>query len=91
MDPNFFLKAPMAPTYTNFESATKKNVIFWSRFTKKMPKTTFSACFFKILLSEQKFWPKQGPCSASGELGKSASPTQENLRSAPATVNNNFS
>ena len=57
-----------------------------------MPKTTFSACFFKILLSEQKFWPKQGPCSASGELGKSAaSPTQENLRSAPATVNNNFS
>ena len=40
-------KAPLAPTYTNFEGgARQKNAIFWSTFSKRCIKTPFLACFF---------------------------------------------
>ena len=65
MDPKIFLKAPWAPTYTNFEGERlpKKKEIFNLK--------RFLACFFfKILPVAQKFGPKQGLFSALGELGK---------------------
>ena len=42
-DPKFFLKAPLAPIYTNFEGerAPKKRDFFLSKFFKKCPKTAF--------------------------------------------------
>ena len=42
-DPKIFLKASLAPIYTNFEGerAPKKNAIFLSKFFKKCPKTAF--------------------------------------------------
>ena len=47
-DPKIFLKAPLAPIYTNFEGerAPKKNAIFLSKFFKKCPKTAFLTVFF---------------------------------------------
>ena len=42
-DPKIFLKAPLAPIYTNLEGerAPKKNEIFLSKFFKKCPKRLF--------------------------------------------------
>ena len=59
-DPKIFLKAPLAPIYTNFERerAPKKNAIFLSKFFKKCPKTAFFDCFFKNLPPAQKILPK---------------------------------
>ena len=46
-DPKIFLRAPLAPIYTNFEGerAPKKRV-FLSKFSKKCPKNGFLTCFF---------------------------------------------
>ena len=42
-----FLKAPLVPTYTNFEGrARTKNAIFWSKFSKKCLKTFVFGLFF---------------------------------------------
>ena len=56
-DPKIFLKAPLAPIYTNFEGerAPKKNAIFLSKFFKKCPKTAFLTVFSKICLRRRKF------------------------------------
>ena len=56
-DPKIFLKAPLAPMYTNFEGerAPKKNAIFLSNFFKKCPKTDFLTVFSKICLRRTKF------------------------------------
>ena len=50
MDPKSFLKASSAPIYaTTFEGGArrKKNVIFWSQFSKTCLKTTFFGLFFQ--------------------------------------------
>ena len=60
-DPKIFLKAPLAPIYTNFEGGArqkKKRDFFLSKFFKKCPKTAFFDCFFKNLHAAQKIWPK---------------------------------
>ena len=66
-DPKIFLKAPLAPIYTNFkgERAPKKTRFFVKIF-QKVPKTAF-----KKLPAAQKIWLKQGLFTALGELGKS--------------------
>ena len=70
-DPKIFLKAPLAPIYTNIgEGARAGKKFFFSKFLKKCLKTTFSACLFKIMLAAKKFWPKQGLFSALVELEK---------------------
>ena len=73
MDPKNFLKVPMAPIYTkNEEGARRKNAIFWSKFSKKVPKNAFFGLFFfQKLPAAQKFWPKQGLFNDLGELEKS--------------------
>ena len=56
-EPKIFLKAPLAPIYTNFEGerAPKKNSIFFlSKFFKKCPKTAFLTVFSKICLRRRK-------------------------------------
>ena len=47
-DPKIFLKAPLAPIYTNFEGerAPEKKRDFLSKFFKKCPKKGFFDCFF---------------------------------------------
>ena len=67
-DPKSFLKALLAPIYTNIEGerAPKKRNFFFKNFLK----TTFSACSFKIMPAAQNFWPKQGLFSALAELEK---------------------
>ena len=59
--PSNFLKAPLAPMYTNFEEGARaeKNAIFWSKLSKKCLKRLFWT-FFKILPAAQKIWPIQG-------------------------------
>ena len=49
-DPKIFLKAPLAPIYTNFEGerAPKKTRFFVEIF-QKVPKNGFFDCFFKNL------------------------------------------
>ena len=48
-DPKIFLKAPLAPIYTNFEGErAPKNAIFLSKFFKKCPKTAFLTVFQKF-------------------------------------------
>ena len=56
---NFFLKAPLAPIYTNFEGerAPKKRDFFVNIF-QKVPKNGFFDCFFKNLSAAQKILPK---------------------------------
>ena len=55
-DPNNFLKAPLAPKYTNFEGGARaeKMQIFVNIF-QKLPKKAYLA-FFKILPVAQKIW-----------------------------------
>ena len=71
-DPKIFLKAPLAPIYTNFvgERAPKKRDFFVNIF-QKLPKNGFFDCFFKNLPAAQKILPKLGQKSALGELEKS--------------------
>ena len=54
-DPKIFLKAPLAPIYTNFEGerAPKKRDFFVKIF-QKLPKNGFFDCFFKNLPAAQK-------------------------------------
>ena len=61
-DPRIFLKAPLAPVYTNFEGerAPKKNAIFLSTFFKKCPKTAFLTVFSKICKRRRKFYQNMG-------------------------------
>ena len=61
-DPKIFLKAPLAPIYTNFEGerAPKKNAIFLQNFFKKCPKTVFFIVFSKICLRRTKFSQNRG-------------------------------
>ena len=49
-DPKIFLKAPLAPIYTNFEGerAPKKTRFFVKNF-QKVPKNGFFDCFFENL------------------------------------------
>ena len=70
-DPKMFLKAPLAPIYTNFEGerAPKNKRFFCQNFFKKRPKTAFLTVFFLNLPAAQKLLP---------------SPPRENPRSAPA-------
>ena len=60
-DPKSFLKAPLAPIYTNFEGerAPKKTLFFCQQFSKSAQKRLFFLLFF------QKF-----ACGALGELEK---------------------
>ena len=60
-DHKIFLKAPLAPKYTNFKGeARRKNAIFWSKFSKKCLKTHFwYVFFFKFFSAAQKFRSKQ--------------------------------
>ena len=55
-DPKIFLKAPLAPIYTNFEGerAPKKNAFFCQIFSKIAQKRLFLLCFFKNLPAAQK-------------------------------------
>ena len=71
-DPKFFLKAPLAPMYTNFEGehAPKKRN-FLSNFFKKCLKTAFWPFFFR----NDVFWPALGR-----ELGKSNWSTSKNKK-----------
>ena len=59
-DPKIFLKAPLAPIYTNFEGerAPKKNAIFFVKIFQKVPKNGFIDRFFKNLPVAQKILPK---------------------------------
>ena len=61
-DPKIFLKAPLAPIYTNFEGerAPKKNAIFLSKFFKKCPKRLFWLFFQKNCLRRRKFSQNRG-------------------------------
>ena len=61
-DPKIFLKAPLAPVYTNFEGGAlaEKTQFFWLKLSKKCLKTPLLACFFKILHIMQL---KMGQCS----------------------------
>ena len=60
-DPKIFLKAPLAPIYTNFEGerAPKKRD-FFSKFFKNCPKTAFVTVFSKIFLRRRKFCQSRG-------------------------------
>ena len=72
-DPKIFLKAPLAPIYTNSKGdrAPKKRNFLVKIFQKKH-KNAFLACFFfKILPAASKLLPKQVFFSALGVLGKS--------------------
>ena len=62
-----------APIYTNFEGGVRdeKTQIFWSKFSKKMTKNAFLACFFIILPAAQKMWSKWGLFGDLEELRKS--------------------
>ena len=57
-DPKTFLKAPLAPSYTNFEGSARRKIRktrnFLVEIFQKAPKTSFLACFFKSLLAAQK-------------------------------------
>ena len=57
-DPKIFLKAPLAPIYTNFEGerAPKKHIFFVKIF-QKVPKNGFLTVFSK------KFWKSAPPPS----------------------------
>ena len=60
-DPKIFLKAPLAPIYTNFEGerAPKKRY-FLSKFFKKCPKTAFLTFFSKNCLRRRKLCQNRG-------------------------------
>ena len=60
-DPKIFLKAPLAPIYTNFkgERAPKKRV-FSVKIFRKVPKNGFFDCFSKICLRRRKLCQNRG-------------------------------
>ena len=60
-DHKIFLKAPLAPIYTNFKGGAQ---VFGQNFPKSDSKRLF-------LPMAQKFWPKKCLFSAVAELGKS--------------------
>ena len=76
-DPKIFLKAPLAPIYTNVEGecAPKKTHFFLSKFFKKCPKTAFLTVFSKICLRRRKFCQKRGRTvlweSSKNQFGRS--------------------
>ena len=77
-DPKIFLKAPLAPIYTNFEGerAPKKRDFFCQNF-QKLPENGFSDCFFpKKKKGRQNF----------GKFFENPPPPRENPRSAPAYI-----
>ena len=49
--PRIFLRAPLAPIYTNFEMGTRaeKAQFFWSKFSKKNKNSFFGLFFFEKL------------------------------------------
>ena len=57
IDPKIFLKAPLAPIYTNFEGerAPKKTQFFCQNFSKSAQKRLFLTVFSKICLRRRKF------------------------------------
>ena len=61
-DPKYFLKAPMAPIYTNFkgERAPKKTRFFCQNFSKSAQKRLFLTVFSKICLRRRKFCQNRG-------------------------------
>ena len=62
-DPKIFIKAPLAPIYTNFEGerAPKKNAIFFVKIFQKVPKNGIFDCFLKkIGLRRTKFRQDRG-------------------------------
>ena len=61
-DPKIFLKAPLAPIYTNLEGerAPKKTQFFLSKVFKKRPKTAFLTVFSKIFLRRRNFYQNRG-------------------------------
>ena len=65
-DPKNFLKAPLAPIYSNLEgeSAPKKKRDFLGKIFQKVSKNAFFTCLFKVLPVAQKIWPKQRVFSA---------------------------
>ena len=71
-DPKIFLKAPLAPIYTNFEGErAPKKTRFFVKIFQKVPKNGFFDYFFKNLPAAHKILPKYGQNSALGELEKS--------------------
>ena len=68
MDPKIFLKAPLAPLYTNFEGGAEK-VRFFVKYFHKVPRNAFFSFFFsKFCLRRRKF-DQNSLCNALGELG----------------------
>ena len=62
-DPKIFLKALLAPIYTNFEGerAPKKNAIFFVKIFQKVPKNGFFLTVFsKICLRRRKICQNRG-------------------------------
>ena len=84
-DPKIFLKAPLAPIYTNFEGerAPKKNTIFLSTFFKKCPKTAFLAVFSENCLQRRKFCQNRGKTvlweSSKNQFGRPKKKGHQNL------------
>ena len=70
-DPKIFLKAPLAPIYTNFEGerAPKKTKFFCQNFSKSAQKRLFD-CFFKNLPAAQKLFTKIGAKQCFGRARK---------------------
>ena len=71
-DPKIFLKAPLAPIYTNFEGerAPKKTRFFCQNFSKSAQKRLFWLFFQKFACGAENL-AKMGAKSALGELQKS--------------------
>ena len=71
-DPKIFLKAPLAPIYTNFEGerAPKKKRIFLSNFFKNCPKTAFFTLFFQKLACGAENLAKVGAKQCFGRARK---------------------
>ena len=75
-DPKIFLKAPLAPIYTNFEGerAPKKRD-FLVKIFQKVPKNAFFGLFFQIFACGAKNFAKTGtkPCireSSKNQFGR---------------------
>ena len=68
-DTETFIKAPMAPIYTNFEGeARQKKPDYLVKISKKSLKRLFGVFFFIFLSAAQNIWMKQGLFTASGDL-----------------------
>ena len=77
-----FLKAPLAPIYTNIEKErAPKNATFWSKCSKMCPQTAFLTCFFfQKFASGAKNLVKLGHYSVLRALQKSFWSTPKNIR-----------